>query len=648
MTRRLLAVLVLVSAGAVLVPAGAHAARLTPCPQQAAFGCATLRVPLDRAGPAPGTIALRYAAQRRRPPGGRVLIALSGGPGQPGVDLASSFAQSLEPLLRRYRLVVLDQRGTGGSGLLVCPGVQRLRALDPFTPSALAACARGLGPRRAFYSTADTVLDLEALRKELGVDRVALMGISYGTHVALAYARAFPDRVDRLILDSVVGPDGPDGFLRDSYRALPRVLRDQCAGSRCDDITSDPVADLAAVVGQVKAGVAVRASVFDTRGRRRTVGYADAQELVFLIFAGDLNPFLQAALPAAFTAAARGDVSLLLRLRRVAQGTRIAARDLSFGLNVATGCADARMPYALTTPLAERPALVQAALASIDPGQIAPFDPQTVLATGYVDDCLLWPEGATRAPFTGPLPDVPTLLLGGRLDVRTPIENALATRAQLPRSSVVALRGSGHDVIDSDVTGCVARALARFSAGRRVGTPCAGRDNAVAVLPVPPRTLRDFRAAPGVGGTRGRALFAALDTVQDAQISALQTLYSGVAQRGGGLRGGRYAATDDARTVRLYRYAYVRGLRVSGTVTGEGYRLRGRVSLSGPRAASGFLVLDGRGGASGRLGGRAVVFRERRAGGASAERGRRVRRVRGPSLPAPALRTPGPAAPARR
>ncbi len=643
---RLLVALVLIVGGVALAPGGADAARLTPCPDQGSFGCGTLRVPLDHSGATPGTVALRYAAARDRPRGGRVLVALSGGPGQPGVDLADSFALSLEPLLRRYRLVVLDQRGTGRSGLLTCPSVQRLRGLDPFTAPALAACAQRVGARRAFYSTADTVLDLEALRKELGAPRLALMGISYGTHVALQYARAFPERVDRLILDSVVGPDGPDGFLLDSYRGLPRVLAEQCAGSRCRGITRDPVDDVAAVVGQITAGKGLRGRVFDARGRRRSVRYVNAQELVFLVIAGDLNPFLQAALPGAFAAAARGDLAPLMRLRRVGQGEPTPALDLSFGLNVTTGCADARMPYALTTPLAERPALARAALAAIDPAQIAPFDPETVLGTGYVDDCLLWPAGATRAPFTAPLPDVPALLLGGRLDVRTPIENALATAARLPRSSVVALRGSGHDAIDSDVTGCTARALARFGAGRRVGTPCAGRDNGVPVLPVPPRSLRDFRAAPGVGGTRGRALFAALDTAQDAQISALQALYSGVTQRGGGLHGGRYAATDATAGVRLHGYTYVPGLRVSGTVSGEGYRLRGRLSLRGPRSASGFLVLDGRGGASGRLGGRAVVFRERRADGAAATAAR-SRRVDGPSLTAPALRTPGPATPAR-
>ena len=46
--------------------------------------------------------------------------------------------------------------------------------------------------------------------------------------------------------------------------------------------------------------------------------------------------------------------------------------------------------------------------------------------------------------------------------------------------------------------------------------------------PLPPRALSDFRSAPGVGGERGRALFAVLDTVADARLSALQTLFAGL------------------------------------------------------------------------------------------------------------------------
>jgi pimeloyl-ACP methyl ester carboxylesterase len=194
-----LAALLLVALVA-LAPASAGAApTLSACSGQDEFGCATLDVPLDRTGTTPGTVPLHYAIQRQGPK--KVLIALSGGPGQSAVSSASSFAISLDPALRRYRLAVLDQRGTGKSGVLSCPNVQRLRSLDAYKPQAVANCANRIGPRRAFYTTADTVLDIDALRQALGADKIALMGISYGTNVALQYARAFPEHVDRLILD---------------------------------------------------------------------------------------------------------------------------------------------------------------------------------------------------------------------------------------------------------------------------------------------------------------------------------------------------------------------------------------------------------------------------------------------------------------
>ncbi|HEV8151924.1 MAG TPA: hypothetical protein VGP78_03280, partial [Solirubrobacteraceae bacterium] len=119
--------------------AGAAAAlpRLGRCPvPQPGFGCGTLSAPLDHFAPAGQgeRLRLRFAARRRAPAGAGLLIALSGGPGQSSVDAASVFESSLRPALRRYRLVVLDQRGTGRSGALNCPSVQGLRALDSFRP----------------------------------------------------------------------------------------------------------------------------------------------------------------------------------------------------------------------------------------------------------------------------------------------------------------------------------------------------------------------------------------------------------------------------------------------------------------------------------------------------------------------------------
>jgi pimeloyl-ACP methyl ester carboxylesterase len=607
--------------------AGAQAPRLTQCPGQARFGCGTLNVPLDYSGHATGSIGLHFAAQRSFPRTGKILIALTGGPGQPGIDFATPSSLSLAPALRQYRLVVLDQRGTGKSGLLRCPGVQALRSLDPFLPSAVATCAAQIGPRRAFYTTADTVLDLESLRRALGATKVALMGISYGTHVALEYARAFPANVDRLILDSIVGPGGPDPFLLDTYRNLPRVLREQCGNGRCAGATADPVADVAALVNRMNTSGPLRGSFFDDRGRRRPTLYHNPDELAFLLTAGDLNPLLQAQLPGAIGAARRGDVAPLMRLRRIGQGAPTPTADLSFGLNVTTGCLDVPLPYSLTTtPLDQRPAIAQAAIAAVPPTQYTPFDAQTVVRTSYVDDCMQWPNDVFRPPFAGPLPDVPALLLGGRLDLRTPIENARATAALLPHASVVTLPGNGHDATDSDQTGCIERALRRFVNGLTVGNPCRGHNNGFRPLPSPPRSLSDFRSAPGVGGLRGRVVFGVLDTVQDTIVTAGALQDAQLPLRDGGLRGGRFRLFDGGSAARLTRYAFVPGLRVTGTLRAGETNITGRLTVSGPRGASGFVRLT-RTGATGRLGGRAFTYRAPRGGSAAAAARLGARRV---------------------
>lgn len=600
----------LVAALAALAPATAGAApALTACPGQAEFGCATLDVPLDRTGTTPGTVPLHYAIQRRGPK--KVLIALSGGPGQSAVSSASSFAISLDPALRRYRLAVLDQRGTGKSGVLSCPNLQRLRSLDALTPQAVANCANRIGPRRAFYTTADTVLDIDALRQALGADKIALMGISYGTNVALQYARAFPDHVDRLILDSIVGPDGPDAFLLDTYRNMPRVLDEQCANGACRNATRDPVADVGALVARINASGPLRGSFYDADGRKRATQYSTPDELSFLLTAGDLNPFLQAALPAAMSAARRGDTAPLMRLRRIGQGGPTREEDLSVGLNQATGCTDVTLPFPRAASVPDRAAIAQQALAAIPPTDYDPFDAQTVLRTSYVDDCLAWPGDAIRAPFTGPLPDVPALLLGGRLDTRTPLENARATAQELPHSTIVALKGSGHDALDSDITGCTAQALTRFIEDVSVGHPCLGRNNGVAPTPLPPHSLSDFRSAPGVGGSRGRALFAVLDTVTDARLAALQTLFAGLQVRGGGLRGGSFSAQASFEgRLRLRRYSFVPGLRVSGSLESSSGSISGTVHVSG--TANGTLKISRGGTVTGTLGGRHVHYRPTR------------------------------------
>ena len=603
-------------AAALTLPAASQAANPAPCQGQPRFACATLKVPLDHSGRVPGTIGIRYALQRRVPSSRQVLIALSGGPGQSSVSAAESFALSLEPALKRYRLVVLDQRGTGRSGALSCPVIQREDGLAPVVPQELADCAARIGARRAFYSTVDSARDLDALRQALGVQRIALMGVSYGTFVAQQYARLFPQQTDRLILDSVVGADGIDPYLLDTYLRLPRVLREQCAHGACSGITDDPVADVAALAGTLGKG-GISGPAYDWRGRRHTTRYGSADDLANILIGADLNPYVQAALPAAIHAAVEGDPAMLLRLRRATAGPPVRLADLSAGLNVTTNCQDTRLPFALSAPLADRPALLEQGV-TLDDHALYPFTHATVATNSVAHDCLLWPDAeGVSVPSTAPLPDVPALILDGRLDLRTPLENGQELARELPHASVVTVPGTGHDELDSDFTGCAAIALRRFADGRQVGDPCAGKSNAVSPYPIAPRRLSGFRVAPGTSGNRGRVVSAAIVSALDARAAILQDLFAGFEElRGGGLRGGSYALKGSDSLV-LRRYRYVAGVRVSGSLRLGAGNTNGRVRVDGPGKLDGTLVLDGRGGARGTIGGRHVRARRLSAGAAA-------------------------------
>jgi pimeloyl-ACP methyl ester carboxylesterase len=601
---------------------GAHpAAALTtkPCPKATVFRCGTLVVPLDRAGRVPGTVKLSVAVEHPRKGAHGFLVALSGGPGQPSVAFADSFRASLAPALAHRRLVLLDQRGTGASGALRCAPLQALGSLDVVNTRIVESCANALGPVRQFYSTTDSVADIDALRQALGAPKLQLMGVSYGTYVAVQYARQFPASTEGLILDSVVGPDGIDPYFLDTFSRLPRVLAEQCAADRCRQATKDPVADLG-LLTRTLAEAPLRGRIPDLHGASHETAIHDESELLLIIMSGDLNPFLRAALPGAIAAARAGDTAPLLRLRRLAQGPSVPVSELSATLNVATTCADVKLPYTLLTPYPDRWTLWRHGADGVPDSTFAPFSRAAVIDTSLAHDCLRWPLGDTpSAPSTAPLPDVPVLLLSGRLDTRTPLENSEALLAQLPHGQLLTVAGTGHDVLDSDITGCAARALKRFADGEQIGTPCADRDNAVGVLARPATSIAAYRRAPGVAGDRGRLLFAALDTIVDAQISALQTLYAGYSRlQGGGLRGGRFSASSDGAHLRLHRYELVPGLRVSGTLRASDNEDAGTVTVDGPGRLDGTLRIGAKGVVTGRLGGRAVRYAPRTHGAAAA------------------------------
>jgi pimeloyl-ACP methyl ester carboxylesterase len=413
-----------------------------PCPNATGFTCSTVDVPLDHSGRTAGKLHLPVAAADNVDAPSGVLVVLTGGPGQGGVDFVSRVRARMRALLRRYRLVMLDQRGTGGDALS-CPALQRAMGTSDLTVpprGAVEACARNLGERRRFYSTADTVADLEALRAALGADKLTLDGTSYGTFVAERYAIAHPDRVARLVLDSVVPAAGLDGLEVDGMREVARVLRAVCRAQRCP---GDPAADLAAVV----------------RARH------DGPELYDTLVAMSVGAPSFPGVLAALRAARRGDAGRLERIvRAVRRAQRAPAGVLSQGLHAATICADLRPPWGSSSaPLAGREAALEQAAASADP---APFDRATVTGNGLAQTCLRWPPTpAPPAPRTGDLPPVPTLLLAGGRDLSTPLVWAREQRAHTPNGRLLVVPDSGHSVQSRAPNGEGRRAVQRFLLG---------------------------------------------------------------------------------------------------------------------------------------------------------------------------------------
>jgi pimeloyl-ACP methyl ester carboxylesterase len=201
-----------------------------------------MAVPLDHAGQFPGTVSLRFERTRWRsvkPP----LFVIAGGPGESSTYTFSQqdFEQLMRHELSKRGDVVIDVRGTGRSSPLRCPSLQRRHKRE--LTSAATACAQALGPRRDYYSAIDAAYDVEAVRRRLGVPRIALYGVAYGARVALAYARLYPSQVERLVLQSPPGPDAFDPFGRWSMRMAPAMVAASCQRA-CRHFTKSAAADV--------------------------------------------------------------------------------------------------------------------------------------------------------------------------------------------------------------------------------------------------------------------------------------------------------------------------------------------------------------------------------------------------------------------
>jgi pimeloyl-ACP methyl ester carboxylesterase len=429
------AVLLAACGGSPASPSSLHA-----CPSGLAspWRCTVVTVPLDRSGKVRGAVHLAVAEYHLPGPPRRAVLALAGGPGSAAIPGAASFRARLAPLLEDRDLLVVDQRGTGVSDPIRCPGID---GATTWSAAAVTACADALGPARAFYGTRDSVQDLEAVRRALRIPSLTVYGVSYGTKVAADYARAFPARVDGLVLDSVIAED-TDPYYRRSATGAARVLRNQCAEARCPP-GHDPVRDLRTVL-------------------RRDPGLAQAP-LLHAVVSGGARLH---SLPGALASAAGGDLGALTA---VLPETVPDARDPgwldpagSSTIYLATSCEDGAFPWGDADDVPTRLRESEAELHRLGDQAFAPFGAVVGRQYGAAGMCAHWPETG-RQPAPPRLPDVPALILQGGDDDLAPLEGARELARELPHARLLVVPGAGHGVLRP--SGPAQDALRAFAAG---------------------------------------------------------------------------------------------------------------------------------------------------------------------------------------
>jgi pimeloyl-ACP methyl ester carboxylesterase len=561
-------------------------------------------VPLNRSGAVPGTISL--SVERKLAgvtPSRDAVVALAGGPGQAALPLSEFIAQAIAPALSSRDLLVYDQRGTGASDPLSCAAFETFSAKP--ASEIFEQCATEIGPARSGFTSEESVEDIEALREAGGYEKLVLYGTSYGTRVALDYAERYPQNVEALVLDSVVPPEGQEPFAIPTFQAIPSVLAELCAENACAGITSNPVGDIASLTAQLRKRP-LSGSVYDGTGKRYA-STLDEQGLLDVLEAGDLNPALRALLPAAVRSALGHDPDPLLRLHLLSEGlipnvpienvsSEESSQEIDEALFVTTSCEEEPFPWQRTAPAATRLDEALGFLRAQPANDFYPFDDVTAYTNSLAPGCAAWPDASAKLPASSALPNVPTLILSGEQDLRTPTADARRVAALIPDAQLLVVPWTGHSVIGSDVSDCASLAVkAFFAAGAGGGQiqPCTTTADPFAPTPVTPTSLSRISPPAQLGGRPGRTLVAVLDTLVDFNRQLIAATLQANAQLPngssfGGLHGGYAKLTSSAAI--LKELSFVPGVKLTATFPVRNGKLQAAdIHVSGAEASPGTI-----------------------------------------------------------
>jgi pimeloyl-ACP methyl ester carboxylesterase len=450
------------------------------CVPVLAAECGSVRVPLFRSKPAGPTIDVAYVLVRHRDPAlptARGTVVFNpGGPGNDVIGSAANWTGLLADLVSDHDLLLIDPRGIGRSHPLRCELTEVPATRSRFV-YANARCGRRLGRQARAYTSAATADDFEAVRVQLGIPKLDLYGVSYGTYLMTVFAQRHPASVRSIVLSSAF-PLRFDMWARANARAVRLAIRRVCARSttgRCDGART--LRQLSRLARRLRAHP-IR---YRMHGERRVL---DETALAGIAYWADGNI---GQLPAIVRAALQGQNRPLISAAR-------ALGPLFSGSQAADGAPDQALPASIMcndyptlwdrrAPVAVRLRQFAARRARLAQRAFRPFSARawTSAIIDRGNSCIRWPD--RRGPVqrtSGPFPDVPVLITSGDLDPNVPTAEGRQAARQFPHAQVVDVPNAGH-APELEATGCASSIISDFIRNQRLGdTSCLAK-----VPPVP-------------------------------------------------------------------------------------------------------------------------------------------------------------------
>jgi pimeloyl-ACP methyl ester carboxylesterase len=419
--------------------------------------CGSLSVPEDPATPTGRRIDLRVAVipAVATDPEPDPVFMLAGGPGGSATDSFAWTPGTFRGVHATRDIVMVDQRGTGGSNAMWLPATPDVSGLSEAEAETVLRAwvdetLAGLDGDPRFYTTSIAMDDVDLVREALGYETINLFGPSYGATAAQYYIRQHEDRVRAVVLDGATLLDVPvfERIATSSQHALD-VLFDRCAADpACAEAYPDLRAELAAVIRTVTEEPVTSSVLNPVTGTSLVI---DAGSVAGAIHAALLDATTSASLPWLIHAAAAD------RWDDVARAI--------------LGASGGRPPEAY--PIMSAEIRCWEAWAVYDPDEVARtgagsyyLDVQLAAAREQAIGCRFAPPAIVPPNDAEPArSDVPVLFVVGEADPQDPPSNIADAPSDFPNSLTVVAPGHGHTVAHR---GCLPAVVDAFIAAGTV------------------------------------------------------------------------------------------------------------------------------------------------------------------------------------